>query len=221
MLVVTAESIEGFRQQKAAECEAIIKADSAFYDQKTPHVDVSEPIAFKTRDGADLKFYFIKPKALDMSQKHPAYVYAHGGGGIIGSPEESNPVLCATALNLNCVVFNVDYRLGPDVKCPKGMEDFIDGLKAIIADADKYSMDASRVCIAGISGGGWICAGAANILAKADEAKIVKAVFIHTGMLSDETAHIPDEELEKPCEYWMKPYLTSAYKLHSTDYEAQ
>ena len=37
--------------------------------------------------------------------------------------------------------------------------------------------------------GGWIVAGAANILAKQDKTDLVKAMFIHTGMLSDEAAN--------------------------------
>lgn len=91
---------------------------------------------FKARDGVTLKYFVIKPKALDLTVKQPAYVYAHGGGGIVGKAADSNDYLCATALNLNCVVFNIDYRLGPEFKSPKGMEDFIEGLDDILAKAD-------------------------------------------------------------------------------------
>ena len=45
----------------------MLKADAYFYDQKTPLVDTSEAIVFRTRDGSYMKFYFIKPKTLDMS----------------------------------------------------------------------------------------------------------------------------------------------------------
>jgi acetyl esterase/lipase len=34
--------------------------------------------------------------------------------------ELENPGMCHVALTLNCVVFNVDYRLGPEFKCPAG-----------------------------------------------------------------------------------------------------
>jgi acetyl esterase/lipase len=221
-LAVTAEGIEAFRKQKEAECAAIAKEDEYFYATKRPECSITES-SFETRDGATLKMFIIKPKDHDMNFgfgiKHAAYVYAHGGGGIFGKAEESNDYLCATALNLNCVVFNIDYRLGPEVKCPKGMEDFVDGLEHIVSKADTYSIDKSKICIAGISGGGWIVAGAANMLAAADKTNLVKAMFIHTGMLSDETAKLSEDQLEKPFEYWMAPYLTSAYKLHATDFE--
>ena len=62
----------------------------------------------------------IKPKALSSGKKHPAYFYAHAGGAVANEASLFNPFLSWTALNLNCIVFNVDYRLGPEFKAPKG-----------------------------------------------------------------------------------------------------
>ena len=143
------------------------------------------------------------------------------GGGISGRVEEANNYLCAIALNLNCVVFSVDYRLGPEVKCPTGMHDFIDGLEDVVNKADQFSIDSSRICIAGDSGGGWIVAGAANILASEGRSHLVKAMFIYSGMLSDETSKLEDSQMSNPFEVWMAPYLTSIYKLHAKDFQKQ
>ena len=63
----------------------------------------------------------------------------------------------------------------------------------ILESPKKFGIDPSRVCLAGISGGGWIVAGAANLMAKEDKLGKIKALFIHTGMLSDECGRMPEE----------------------------
>lgn len=84
-------------------------------------------------------------------------------------------------------MFNVDYRLGPEAKGPKGQMDFVMAIRHVSKNATKYGVDKTKMCTAGISGGGWICFGAGNQLAKCGESHLIKAQFIHTGMLSDET----------------------------------
>ena len=128
-----------------------------------------------------------------------------------------------TACNLNCVVFNIDYRLAPEHKCPGGQEDYLDCVNHGIANADKYGIDKGKVCLAGCSGGGWIIMGAANMLAKANDLGKIKAIFFHTGMVSNETQHLPKEKVEKyETVYMSQPeVITSCYKLLSTDWDKQ
>ena len=49
------------------------------------------------------------------------------------------------------------------------------------------------MCMAGISGGGWIAAGAMNLLVKAGQEHKVKALFLHTAMLSHEISKAPED----------------------------
>ena len=71
--------------------------------------------------------------------------------------------------------------------------------------------------MAGLSGGGYICFGAAKIFVKSGEANLVKAQFILSGMLSDETANIDT--------YYLKSFeknqevRASLYKMLATDYD--
>jgi acetyl esterase len=92
-----------------------------------------------------------------------------------------------TCMNLNCVVFNLDYRLAPEHKCPGPSEDYVDFMEYVLSNPTKFGIDTSRVCMAGCSGGGWVCVGAANLLAKKGKLSMVKAMFVHTGMVSNET----------------------------------
>jgi acetyl esterase/lipase len=47
-----------------------------------------------------------------------AFVFAHGGAGTMLSAEESIFECYRYAVDFNCVVFSVDYRKGPETKCP-------------------------------------------------------------------------------------------------------
>ena len=55
--------------------------------------------------------------------------------------------------------------------------------------------------MAGISGGGWVCLGAANMLSKKGNGYMVKAQFLHTPMISDQVGLIKNvdrEDFERP-----------------------
>lgn len=93
----------------------------------------------------------------------------------------------------------------------------------MLEHGEEYGVDPQKVCMAGISGGGWIAVGAANLMAKAGDISKVKALFIHTGMLSNETAHFKREELTEYERDWGNQDLvmTSIYKLHATDFDKQ
>lgn len=110
------------------------------------------------------------------------------------------PNMLGTCLNLNCVVFNIDYRLAPEHRCPVGQEDFLDCMNYALANPDKFGIDPKKAAMAGCSGGGWIIVGAANLLAKANNLSKIKAIFIHTGMLSNSTDNLTKAQL--------KPYDT-------------
>ena len=50
--------------------------------------------------------------------------------------------------------------------------------------------------MSGVSGGGWIVVGAANLLAKENDLSKIKAVFVQTGMISNLGRDIPEDKLE-------------------------
>jgi acetyl esterase/lipase len=127
----------------------------------------------------------LKPKSLE-SKSAPVYIYAHGGGGLVQDAESSVPQMAISCVNLNCVIISVDYRKGPEVKCPTGHNDFVEAVLHVLDNPEKFGIDPKKACMAGISGGGWIVAGATNVLVTKKKIHRIKALFIHTGMLSDE-----------------------------------
>lgn len=111
-------------------------------------------------DGHELKSCLIRPKTLKDDPKAPVYIYAHGGGGVVGDAKDGDNLLTFVARNLNCVVINADFRNGPEVKAPTGMMDYRAIVKYVMQNAATHNLDANKICLAGISGGGWISVGA-------------------------------------------------------------
>lgn len=218
----TPENIDHHRAMIKPMMEEVFTEDKQIYDKSVADCDRS---SFKvpSTDGYEVEVFVYTPKSLKNSKSVPAYVWARGGGACVSEATDYHPSCCLTALNLNCIFFNVAFRNGPEVKCPQGQHDFVAALKHILANAAKFKVDSSNVCITGISGGGWIVCGAANLLAKANELHKVKALFIHTAMLSNETANYKREQLTDYERDWANEDLvqSSIYKLHATDFDKQ
>lgn len=131
--------------------------------------------------------------------KAPAFVWAHGGGAVIFDGPFNNYIMPFYANRLNCVTFNVDFRNGPETKCPGGQQDFVDALCHIMNNAGECGIDENKVVVSGISGGGWICVGALNLMAKtgASELSKIKGLMVITGMLSGEIFKTKASELKE------------------------
>ena len=48
---------------------------------------------------------------------------------VSGKAEKYQPVTAALAVETECVVFSVEYRLAPETKCPDNIQDFYNALK--------------------------------------------------------------------------------------------
>ena len=78
----------------------------------------------------NVQVYVHVPEVLTKSpDKRAAIVYAHGGGCVAGRAEEYQPFTAALAVESECVVFSVEYRLAPETKCPDNVMDFYEALK--------------------------------------------------------------------------------------------
>lgn len=142
-------------------------------------------------DGHAVRVCLIRPK--ELKGQAPAYIYAHGGGAVLTVGENYDNILCTVARNLNCVVVNVDFRNGPEVKAPTGANDYRAVVKYIVNNGAKHNINSKRVGLAGLSGGGWIMVGACNQMIKKGEKEIheIKCVFVQAAMLSNECDRIP------------------------------
>ena len=85
---------------------------------------------------------------------HPALVYYHGGGWVIGDLY-THDGLCRSITNAaRCAVLSVDYRLAPESKYPVAVEDSYAALLWIVANAERLGIDRRRMAVGGDSAGG-------------------------------------------------------------------
>lgn len=77
-------------------------------------------------------------------------VYFHGGGGVIGSIQSSEPVTRWLAARTRCTVASVEYRLGPEHRHPAAIDDALAAWQALVPRV------AGRAAVAGDSFGGFL-----------------------------------------------------------------
>ncbi|MGW6712265.1 alpha/beta hydrolase [Streptomyces globisporus] len=91
----------------------------------------------------------------------PCLVWLHGGGMVLGSPEMDDARVSAYALEADCSVVSVDYRLAPEHPYPAPVEDCYRALRWTADQAELLRIDAGRLAIGGISAGGGLAAATA------------------------------------------------------------
>ena len=84
--------------------------------------------------------------------------YFHGGGMVVGSIATVDPHCRHLALELDCIVVSVGYRLAPEHKFPAGAEDAIAAAKWIQDHAEDFGGDPARLAMVGESSGGTLTA---------------------------------------------------------------
>ena len=109
--------------------------------------------------------YVIKPKTL-TGGGHAAFCNFHGGGAIFLDAKNETDMCCRLAIESDTIWFNVNYRKGPETRCPGGHNDAVAAIKYFHSNAEKYCIDPNRLSSFGCSGGGWIAAGSAIILSR-------------------------------------------------------
>ena len=125
------------------------------------------------------------PKTLRGMKNRPAYIYAHEGGPLALSVNDSRRLARCVAVDLNMVVFNVNYRAGPETKCPSCAEDFYSVIKYVSNNAESLKIDPGRIVIGGRSGGGYLCLCVMILLAERGECELVKLAVLTVPTVDD------------------------------------
>lgn len=128
-----------------------IQTDRDLSDGPSDSVEISDVII----DDVPVRLY--RPKSEGTL---PLHVYFHGGGFILGSAlsGEVDGLLSRRALDADCLVASVEYRLAPEHKFPAGVNDCYAAFSGLIADADRYGINRDAVTVGGGSAGGNLAA---------------------------------------------------------------
>lgn len=90
------------------------------------------------------------------------FVNFHGGGYVIALPEQDDLYCAFLAQKAGVIVVNVDYAVAPQAKFPVAIEQGVDVLNWLVANAREQGWDAKRIVIGGQSAGGAIATAVAR-----------------------------------------------------------
>lgn len=88
----------------------------------------------------------------------PAILHIHGGGFVSGNADMSDSNSRAYAVEMDCVVVSVDYRLAPETAFPGAIEDCYAALLWLHSSAAELGIDPDRILVAGESAGAGLAA---------------------------------------------------------------
>ncbi|MEX0964956.1 MAG: alpha/beta hydrolase [Pseudohongiellaceae bacterium] len=88
------------------------------------------------------------------SARHPALLFFHGGGHVLGTLDGYDTVAQQLARLGNCLVFSVEYRLAPETRSAGIYQDGLDAYKWLLNTGVEQGVDTSRIAIGGDSAGG-------------------------------------------------------------------
>ena len=150
-----------------------------------PTVSVHEQFVPGPQGEPDVRVLVYRPS--DRSTPLPAVLYIHGGGYIIGTPEQEDIGAKSIVSTIGCVAVSVDYRLAPETPHPGPVEDCYAALKWLYTHAGELGVDTSRIAIYGASAGGGLAAALALLARDRGEVPLAFQMLIFP-MLDDRTA---------------------------------
>lgn len=96
--------------------------------------------------------------AIDAAGPLPVILYFHGGGFVMGSIEDHDPLCAKLADAARAIVIAAEYRLAPEHPFPAAIEDAVLLAEWAYENAAEYGGDPKRILAAGDSSGATISA---------------------------------------------------------------
>jgi triacylglycerol lipase len=140
-----------------AEVLAEVRANPMFTGEGLPEPAFPATEAWaKVPGGPDVKLVIINPPS--QRTKRGAILHIHGGGMVVGTADNAGKTRQPLALEHDCVIVSVDYRLCPETPFPGPQEDNYAGLLWLAEHADELGVDPARIVVMGDSAGGGLAA---------------------------------------------------------------
>jgi acetyl esterase/lipase len=156
-------------------------------DADKPPTWTEEDHALNARDGISIPIRIYRPKVVS-SAGLPVMVVLHGGGWCMGDLD-TEAFLCKLLCHrLGILIFNIAYRLYPDVKFPVPIYDSHDGVRWVAENAARFGGDCGKGFIVGGNSGGATFASIIAHLARDDGmTPKITGQFLACPILTDET----------------------------------
>ena len=106
----------------------------------------------KSFDGKNVSFLSYTPKNNSLSDK--CIYFIHGGGFVFNSAPHHYALAKNMAINCNCKVILVNYRLAPKYKFPYATNDVFEVYKWIVNNGNLLNINVNKIVVMGDSAGG-------------------------------------------------------------------
>lgn len=138
------------------------------------------------RQGGRTKIRLRTYKSKSISVPMPALIWIHGGGYLMGRPEQDDGTCSQFVHELGITVISVDYRCAPKHPFPAALEDCYSALKWAVSNSQNLNIDPNRIAIGGASAGGGLAAALAQLAHDRKEIRPVFQLLVYP-MLDDRT----------------------------------
>ncbi|MSS83479.1 alpha/beta hydrolase fold domain-containing protein [Actinomycetaceae bacterium WB03_NA08] len=144
-----------------------------------PHVDITNPLVRRVSRSAPRLLPTPKIPGVTISQIHEepllrlyvpqkpsgaALLWIHGGGMVMGAPQQDDLLCGSLADTIGLTVVSVDYRLAPEHPFPIPQDDVLEAWTWLGDHAGDFGVDRGRLAVAGASAGGGLAASLVNRL---------------------------------------------------------
>ena len=139
--------------------------DAAKHSVQTPpeNIEKIKDIAYIDDGNIYHQLDVYYPQGTKKSQKLPVIIDIHGGGWMYGD-KDLNEYYCLALANKGYCVFNMSYRLVPDVTVNEQLQDVASALKWISDNMKDYPADSENIMLTGDSAGGQLAVYSAILL---------------------------------------------------------
>ena len=172
---VNAETISGARASRLLRNEEVELSDDV---ERVDHLITGA-------DGNEIRVR--THRCVDADSLQPALYWTHGGGYVLGSPEQDDDRFDRWCRRFDLVGAAVQYRLAPEHPYPAGLEDSYAGLKWLKDNGESLGVDVTRIGIGGPSAGGGLAAALALLVRDRGEFEIDYQLLIYP-MIDDSRA---------------------------------
>jgi len=122
--------------------------------------------------GPDIRVRIFKP--LNCTESLPGMLYIHGGGMLLGTPEDYLTIIKSYIDTKPCVIVAPDYRISLDAPFPAPFDDCYDALLWLNENVKQLGVIPDKLIVAGHSAGGGL---AAAVSLKATDTEMVNIAF--------------------------------------------
>jgi acetyl esterase len=122
----------------------------------------------------------------------PLLVYFHGGGFMLGTLALYDTACRRLAVQGNCAVLSVDYRLAPETQYPGAVLDAYAATRWASASAQLLNIDPAKIAVGGDSAGGNLAAVVAQMAQDSQDFAVALQVLIYP--MTDQSRDYPSYE---------------------------